>query len=1397
MAALRSGGRTRGWAAGQAASRPGERDAGRAGDGGSSAGALIRVCDLAGRPRGTGFLADLDGTMITSHEAVDGLARLVLHAPGEQVCLVEAEAVTPLPACGLALVATEGLDVRPLPLAPSGPGHPERRAVIRLPQPAAATVLGTTAVTYAATDRFHLIEEVYELSLEGTDLAAAGPQVSGSPVVDAATGAVLAVVVTALHSGHRAGGFAVPLHAASGAAPAPLAELAARAAATVPAYGPHLNFAGALHLTDTSVASAGTAPEPWRDPVARPRIGAALADFLGRRGEAAPLALGLVGEPGTGRSTELAALAARRHRAPHPAPTVWLRGAELRPGDGSVKDAVERALRTAARVVSAAGHAPGEPLHAPLAYGMADPTEAVAALARDCGCPLVVLLDAPEEMPPVLAHELAGWTAATAGWLRTSRTRLVVACRPEFWEQVGGLLPAELLYVPVPRADDGPGAEPTMLRRPLPPCVRLEDLAGPEAAEARERHDLPGDALRPQDAGHPLALRLLSQVRTALGERAEYGPPPGRAEIFAAYLDAVCLRVAVRLGAATPTSPPVRGRGLCRLAARVAGQAHEAARRCLGPGQGELDREAFEELFPWRTGWASAVLAENLLVPAGSGYRFAHEEFGDWIQSLHLDLPTALFALVHRWSPSAGHPLPPLVPGDAPVRLPSRVSGRSGGAGAEAGGGGGRPVRVPPVPPAPPVGPAGRPRSLPVPRHRAGPVVGALLLAPPDALTGHLEALVEVLDDGRAGWPGPGWLPARAAVPPLTSESSGRAAADPEPAGADLEADTVPTPRTRALRGAGAARREPGEGGGPPFLQTDPGARQPCPGGSGSAGDASDRQQGESCRGGHREPVRASWHGDKRRTEAQWWAAHLLREALLRVEDAGPLLPVLRALAGRIVVRSIAAGGFAPELLGGLGQFGPWFWRAVPLPEADRLELLRLLLPADGPPGAGQEDRFLTVVSGLVRERGEQAVAVVCGWFGDDRPLQAAHPFAVGGRLTVASAAQALLHTHSRRAPDSLTEALVEAGHSGADDVLAALAEDHPGAICRAVDRWAHDPRPDRRVAAATYGALVAPFARGCADRELLRYAALALLARADEVGLHGAALGVLVRDPATRVRYLPAALRAFAEDDPGLAPGALAEAMDTHPEMVLDAFRTRLRTAGDPPGGDRTAGDQAGDRAGDQANDAAGKVTWGGGAATVAGPAAGAADVLAALAGVREPVLARRAAVLVEDHLRQHPRSAPDVARYLDLRLEHGPGTRPLLLTLTAALLRDHPAPIRSALLPVFATPGTHLSQPLRHELLDAALETERDPDVLAALLAAAAHSASTQHPLLTRDLVHRLALLLTRTPQGAARFDRTVVTLAASHPSFAQLLRGWLTDATWDTLLGPSARHDLLVAS
>ncbi|NED14239.1 serine protease, partial [Streptomyces sp. SID9124] len=127
--------------------------------------------------------------------------------------------------------------------------------------------------------------------------------------------------------------------------------------------------------------------------------------------------------------------------------------------------AVGRTLRQAGRIVSAAG----------TCGDMASATpERVARLAADSGVPLLVLLDAPEEMPPVLAHRSADWTTATVGWLRENGARLVVGCRPEHWETAGALCPPGALHRP---------ARPA---RRLPPALRVTDFTAGQAERARE-----------------------------------------------------------------------------------------------------------------------------------------------------------------------------------------------------------------------------------------------------------------------------------------------------------------------------------------------------------------------------------------------------------------------------------------------------------------------------------------------------------------------------------------------------------------------------------------------------------------------------------------------------------------------------------------------------------------------------------------------------------------------------------------------------------------------------------------------------------------------------------------------------------------------------------------------
>ncbi|MFE2167186.1 hypothetical protein ACFXB3_19305 [Streptomyces sp. NPDC059447] len=663
-----------------------------------------------------------------------------------------------------------------------------------------------------------------------------------------------------------------------------------------------------------------------------------------------------------------------------------------------------------------------------------------------------------------------------------------------------------------------------------------------------------------------------------MGPRAPVFPAggPGRDEVFAAHLDLVALRAAVRI-AAEAGGPPgggVHGPGVRRLAARVAGRVHEAARRCLGPGQGQLDRASFEELFPWRTGWASAVLTEGLLVPAGTGYRFAHEELSDWLQAGHLDVPAALRSLVHQ-----------------------------------------------------PTGPG-----LPVPRHRIGPVLEALRGLPPDRLHTELIRLVEALN-GFA-----------------------------EPMGGGV----VP----------------PGPGAAP---EADP----------------------------------------------AWWAARLLRETLLRLPDARPCLPVLHALAEH-VART------------GPGEFGGWFWNRLRLPEPERLDLLRRLLPAD-PAEALPGDRYLDAAARRLARDPQTVQPLLCAWFGDGRRLR--------GRpgATVAGAAQALLHTHRRLAVDDLTEQLVAAAHPRADELLAVLAEEEPSAMCRAVDRWAHDERPGRRVAAAAYGLATAPHVRTPADRELLRYAAQALLARPADAALHGSALATLLRDPQTRGRYLPDALACFRDPEHGtrLPASALVAALPVLPDP--DAVFAALRARAD-------------------------------------------GEVVRALAALTTPGLARRAAELVREHLARHPEDAPHVAAFVGLRLEQGPAAGPVVRPLVLDLLRGSPTGVRCELAAVLAAPGgEEPAYALRRELADVLLREETDPLVLDAFLGSLAAGAATRPEDRTRELLRRTGRQLLRAPGGAAVFERRTVELARTAPAFGALVARWLAQAGAEAaaLLGPSARR------
>ncbi|WP_019549179.1 trypsin-like peptidase domain-containing protein [Streptomyces sulphureus] len=1163
-----------------------------------SRGALARVCGPDGRVRGTAFAVD-EGTLLTADEVLAAPRPSLLAAEGPPLPVAE-RSVVRLDEWDLALLRAPGEGPEPLVVG-AARGVWEGCAVALGPFGPRARLTGTVPVRYAPENRAglppHRLQEALRLvpAEAEAERYLHSPEAPGTPLLDTTTGAVLGVVAREL-AGRAEAAHAVPLPVVAAQAPeGVLAAVLRRNAANHPAFGRDLNLAGALHLT---AASAAPAVERHAGAVARPQTSAELAAFTSGRASVAAL----VGEPGEGRTTELAALAVRRARGPEPAPTVWLRGAELRPDDAGLREAVGRALLRSGRILAASldtASAAGE--------AQADP-DVVARLARDAGRPLLVVLDAPEEMPVALASDLLKWAQNSAGWLGASGARLAVCCRPEFWEYAGRLFPSGLLHEPSEPARDGTA---------LPPCIRLDPLPSGQAARLRRVLGVPEGALAAADAAHPLAVRLCGEVRAAqrlVSRRPGAGAPLTRRDVFAAHLDAVALRVALHLTSGGRTS--AHG-SVSRLAARAAGRLHEAARRCLGPGQGELDRSGFEEIFPWAGGWAPAVLAEEVLLPAGDGYRFADEEFGEWLQGRHLRLDAALAQL-------------------------TALVGESG-------------------------------ECSSVPRYRLGTVVEALLWhgerCGPAALGDVLAPLVGV------------------AVPE----------------GAPAE----------------GSRREGAD----------------CPDARGSREAARVPRQSAGAHDGGRKPRSASGASPGAPAEPRWWAARLLVRTLPDLPDAA-CMPVVEALAVRLRAL-VAGGGVVPE------EFGPWFWRRLPLAPGRKAELLRLLVPADDPSGQGR-GRFLDLASELLEAAPDEVRPVLCGWFADTTPLTVRHR-GVSDVPTVAAAAQALLYARRRDGVQHLVEVLAEAAHPRADELLEELLEEEPAAFCRAVHAWATDARPRRRALAAEWGVRVARRAEA-ADLALLRAAALALRESPADSSLHGAALAVLVRDPGARAAHLPSAVARFVSDGGTELARALGTALDAYPEQVVGACRERLRAPEAEPG-----------------------------------------ELLAVLDEVRTAEAAARVARVFAECAEQRPEA---VARAVSDAVDGSAGGRTVVLRAFLRELLDCPLrQVRRSLAEALAP----VEGDLRDELLAALIAHETAPTVLRATLCALVRQRSPQ-----RDGAHvgAVGTRMATAPGGTAGFDALLGELAVEIPGVAAAVAEWVDAApeVWSPLLGPAVRRACL---
>lgn len=1347
--------------------------------------ALVRICDPAGRPYGTGFVADDLGTVVTGHDVVRGRARPLLRPMTGDGPAVPAETVVPLPERGLALVRAAGLALPPLPIGARAQVEP-------------GTYVRLVACGWREARVLAAGPGLLELAIgtDGSDALRLAGAAAGGPVLDAGTGAVLAVLAEVPPAGAPAAALARPLRPA-------FCEthdgLLRRNAASAPAYGQDLNLAAVLVLTAASLGRAD-APGGRPEPVLRPDVVRELAAFTGPRGRASVLAL--AGAPGTGRTTELRGLAARRLSGPEPAPTLWLRGADLHAGDRSVADAVARALRGAARALGVPERGAG--------------ADRAARLALDAGRPLLVVVDGPEERPATGAREAEAWTAATTEWLARTGTRMALACRPEYWDEAGALFPQAVLHCPTgtsPRASAPAGRSPAPMALWAPASagagVPADAFVGGQAPPVRGRTAWDGASVESVVPSRPEPMSVAGPERRVVAPVARIAPVGARAPLAPEH--------PVPLPPQRPAEPPP-ATDRAPDAAVATHRAPDAAAVTYGAREATVVRHRVPDTVvathvapdtvvathvapdiavalcrpphrpgpaPGRCGADSGTAAADPRTPPAVHIGDLTPEEARQARRLYGLEPGALAAhherhpLLMRLLAEVRRALPGTVPHAAVrdevfsahldllcLRTALRVSAPAGSASDAS--------------PHGPLAASAASRVHQAARHCLGTGGGSLDRAAfeslfPEAGGWASAVLAEGLfvrtgsvyrfaHDELADWLQGAHLDLDAVLCVLVHRRQGQAHAACAAAHGRCVAGEQSAAERHAMGGVAYGHvppyPPPTEPYGHPAGEDD---ASPVPrhrvGTVVEALLARGRKHGAARLGRTLdELVDTLRHPgtDRRAADVRWWASTLIHQVLLRVPDAEPFLPVLRRLTR------------TPDAT---GRFGPGFWAGLSLGDPARLDLLRQLVPSDPfPPGAATP-RYLKLADERLIADPRAVQPLLCRWFHDETPLTPGR--GAGLRPTVAATAQALLHARRTLATDDLAEALAGTDHPRAAELLRALSTDAPSVMCRAVERWARDPRPERRARAAAHAAAVAAAATAEADRRLLRNAATALLRRPEDTAFHGTALAVLVRDPAGRPRHLAQALELFVAKNAGLPADAFTGALATHPGPVLAALRARLLTS--------TSG-------------------------TAEAPAEAPADapeILALLAGATDTATARRAAALVCEYVDHCPAGAVHAAEYVRRRIEGGADAGDVLFPLVTHLVRGRPARVRSALAPVLAAPGGPPSRrSLRAGLLEVLLRYEqyeaRDVTVLDALLGAVARGSAARAEEETRALVQRTGALLVRTSGGAERFERRLVELAGEVPHFAGVMarRPARDPHEWAVLVGPDAREAVLTA-
>lgn len=459
--------------------------------------ALVLVRNELGEPLGTAFRILREGIFLTCHHVAVEASEGSLEASDGRVAAVDA--IYEDSTNDLATLSCRGLDGTCLALARSlepetywTKGYVWSSDALPGALPLRGPLLGnTTEVSYERGGHRYTIRGALVLG----DKHQFAPGLSGAPVLDPESFAVVAVAIAAYVGGGPFDGFAVRLRSASNQ----VGALLARNQKLVPAHGRALNAAGADEACEAQTAGVVLSMEATGR-VARARH-VVRGDFAAMRAafvtDSAPI-LVVTGASGIGKTAELVDIAAATSE--RSLVSVLIEAASLE--SPAAHGLASTSLRSANTQVSLA--------------------EVARALAR-ANRQLLVCLDGLNEAPAEIQESIAQWIGATVSWLREAgNVKLVASWREEAWEQQADFWPRSDLFQQQP--------------------IRLGDFNLEEATAAIATYQLEDARLEPVDVQYPFLARIYSDLASSGQEIDRMSV----VDAVDAYLSAKCRTVASR-----------------------------------------------------------------------------------------------------------------------------------------------------------------------------------------------------------------------------------------------------------------------------------------------------------------------------------------------------------------------------------------------------------------------------------------------------------------------------------------------------------------------------------------------------------------------------------------------------------------------------------------------------------------------------------------------------------------------------------------------------------------------------------------------------------------------------------------------------------------------------------